>query len=252
MPSTRKQKAKGRPSRQLNIMSDVENVDVMLGSYTSNEVRDDQSENELNLDSESSKPQRNSNLTGEDFRSLLTNSRENREITVETSRLINEEISNRVSRRLNEIKTSVDSQIQDAITSAITSTVLPFIQNTLEMQGRANFTMVDRGSVGPHPGPKVANSTMEYQRSSGLQRNPEAENIQKTWENRPKRSFMPESSRQMSRQSSVDSYNCEQNHDTIPKRRAGITSKCKTGKTSKTKSWAFLMLKQPGAINENL
>ena len=85
-----------------------------------------------------------------------------------------------MSRRLNEIKTSLNSQIQDAITSAITSTVLPSIQNTLEMQGRANFTMVDQGSAGPHPGPKAANSTMEYQRSSGVQRNPEAENVGKS------------------------------------------------------------------------
>ena len=34
MPSTRKQKAKERRSRQLDIMSNVENVDIMIGSYT--------------------------------------------------------------------------------------------------------------------------------------------------------------------------------------------------------------------------
>ena len=75
MPSTRKQKAKKRRSRQLDIMSDVKNVDVMLGSYSKNIGEDEKSENELNLDSESSRPQRNSKMTGEDFRSLLTNSR---------------------------------------------------------------------------------------------------------------------------------------------------------------------------------
>ena len=68
MLSTRKQKAKERRSRQLDIMSDVENVDVMLGSYSRNNGEEDQSENDLNLDSESSRPQRNSNVTGEDFR----------------------------------------------------------------------------------------------------------------------------------------------------------------------------------------
>ena len=116
-------------------MSDVENVDVMLGSDSRNEEGDVQSENELNLDSESSRPQRNSNTTGEDFRSLLTNSRENSEITIETTRLINEEISNQMARKLNEIKTGLNSQIQDAITAVITSTVLRSIQNTLNMQG---------------------------------------------------------------------------------------------------------------------
>ena len=92
-------------------MSDVENVNVRLGSYSRNDECNDQSEIELTLCSESSRPQRNSNLTGEDFRSLLANSRENSEITNETTRLINEEISNQMSRRLSEIKTSLISQI---------------------------------------------------------------------------------------------------------------------------------------------
>ena len=115
MPSTRKQKAKERRPRQLDIMSDAENVDIMLGSYSGNVEGNDQSENEMHLDSESSRPQRNSNTTGEDFRSLLTNSRENSEITIETTRLINEEITNQMSRKLNEIKMSRNSQIQNAI-----------------------------------------------------------------------------------------------------------------------------------------
>ena len=56
---------------------------------------------------------------------------------------------------------------------------------------------------------------MENQKSSGLHRNSEAENTQKTWENRPKMCFMQENCRQMSRQSSVDSYSSEQNRDII-------------------------------------
>ena len=213
MPSTRKQKAKERRSRQLDIMSDVENVDVMLGNHSTINQDDDRSETEINLDSESSRPQRASNVTGEDFRSLLTNSRENSEITTETNRLINEEISNQMSRRLNEIKTNINSQIQNAITAAITDTVLPSIQNVLEMQGRPNFTVVDRASNGPHPGPRTGNSTVEDQRFSGRQRNPEVGNSQKTWENRPKTCFTQENSRLRSRESSVDSYTDEQNRD---------------------------------------
>ena len=215
MPSTRKQKAKERRSRQLDIMSDVENVDVMLGNYSTINQDDDRSETEINLDSESSKPQCASNLTGEDFRSLLTNSRENSEITIQTNRLINEEISNQVSRRLNEIKTSLNSQIQNAITAAITDTVLPSIQNVLEMQGRPNFTVVDRASNGPHPGPRTGNSTVEDQRSSGRQRNPEVGNSLKSWENRPKTCFTQKNCGQRSRESSVDSYTDEQNRDTM-------------------------------------
>ena len=68
MPSTRKQKAKERRSRQLDIMSDVENVDIMLGSYSKDEERNDHSESELNLDPGSIRPQQSSNLIEEDFR----------------------------------------------------------------------------------------------------------------------------------------------------------------------------------------
>ena len=112
MPSTRKQEAKERRSRQLDIMSDVENVDKMLGSYGRDDEGVEQSESELNLDSGSNRPHQNTNLVGEDFRSLLnTNRRENSEVTIETTRLINEEISNQMSRRLDEIKASLNSQI---------------------------------------------------------------------------------------------------------------------------------------------
>ena len=132
MPSTRRQKAKERRSRQLDIMSDVENVDIILGSYSRDDEENNISENEMKLDSVSSRPQHSSNAVGEDFRSLLNT---NSEIAIETTRLINEEISNQMSRKLNEIKTSLNSQIQEAVTAAITNTVLPSIQNTLEMQG---------------------------------------------------------------------------------------------------------------------
>ena len=56
MPSTRKQKAKERRSRQMDLMSDVENVDIMLGSYSRDENGNDGSENEVNLDPGSSRP----------------------------------------------------------------------------------------------------------------------------------------------------------------------------------------------------
>ena len=215
MPSTRKQKAKERRSRQLDIMSDVENVDIMLGSYS----RDDEnnaSEDEMNLDSRSNRLQQSLNVIGEDFRSLLnTNSRENSQVTIETTRIISDEISNQISRRLNEIKTSLNFQIQDAISNAITEKILPSIQNTLEMQGRPNFTMVDRRSNGLHPSPRSTEFTIKDQRSSGLQRNAEVGNSQETVENRPKTCFTQENSRQRSRESSTDSINSAQNRDMV-------------------------------------
>ena len=228
MPSTRKQKAKERRSRQLDMLSDAENVEIMLGSYSRDGEENNNSENEMNLDSGSSRPQQSSNIIGEDFRSLLnTNSRENSEITIKTTRLINEEISNQISRKLNEIKTSLNSQIQDAITAAITSTVLPSIQNTLEMQGRTDFTVVDQGSNGRHPSPRSTDVTIRDRRSSERQRNAEVGNSQKTWENHPRTCFTRENSRLRSRESSTDSINSEQNRDiySMPVRIARIIEK---------------------------
>ena len=41
MPSTRKQKAKARKSREMDMMSEFENLDVMLGSGNSNPIERD-------------------------------------------------------------------------------------------------------------------------------------------------------------------------------------------------------------------
>ena len=96
MPSTRRQKAEERRSRQLDMSSDVENVDIMLGNYSRDDEENKIKENGVNLDSGSDRPQQSSNVIGEDFRSLLnTNSRENSEITIQNTRMINDEISNR-------------------------------------------------------------------------------------------------------------------------------------------------------------
>ena len=106
---------------------------------------------------------------------------------IETTRMTGNEIANQISRELNEIKSSFNSQIQDEITTAIAEKVLPSIQNTVETQGRANYTMVDRGSSGLQESPRATNLTMMDRKAGGLQRNPEVENIHQTWENCPKR-----------------------------------------------------------------
>ena len=214
MPSTRKQKAKERRSRQLDMLSDAENVDIMLGSYSRDDEENNVSENDVNLDSGSSRPQQSTNIIGENFRSLLnTNSRENSEITIETTTLINDEISSQLSRKLNEIKTSLNSQIQNAISAVITNTVLPSIQNTLNMQGEPNFTIMNPRSNEPQQGLKAASSASKDLRSSERQQNPGAEITQETWGKRSKTSPLEGNRRHMSRDSSEDSYNSEQNHD---------------------------------------
>ena len=123
------------------------------------------------------RPERNSNVLGEDFRSLLTNSRENSEVTIEMTRMISEETSNQVSRRLNEIKDGLSFQIQDAIPTAIAEKVLPSIQNTLNTHGGANFTAVDRESNWLQEGPRTNNFTVVDRESNWLQKDPRTTNF---------------------------------------------------------------------------
>ena len=109
MPSTRKQKARDKRSRQSDVMSDLENVDIMLGNYSRNELDSQLGERETELDLESDGLQA-ANPISEDFRSLVdTNSRENSEITIETARLINNDITSQVTRKLDEIRSDLNS-----------------------------------------------------------------------------------------------------------------------------------------------
>ena len=92
-------------------MSDLENVDIMLGKYSRNELDSQLGENESELDLESNGLQ-TANPTSEDFRSLIkTNSRENSEITIETARLINSENTSQVTRKLDGIRSDLNSHI---------------------------------------------------------------------------------------------------------------------------------------------
>ena len=140
MPSARKRKANEKRSRQSDVMSHGENVQIMLTSYLRESERIEGTDSDVIMDSGSRRPQQNSNLICEDFRSLLnTNCRERSEMKIETSMMISEESSNQITRRLNEVKSSLNPRIQDAISTAIVEKVLPSFQNTLVTQGRGNF-----------------------------------------------------------------------------------------------------------------
>ena len=85
---------------------------------------------------------------GEDLMSLLhTNSRENREITVETARMINCKVTVQATGKLDEIKVDLNSQFSEAIKSTITEKVLPSIQSTLGKQGTGLNAKVVRRSA---------------------------------------------------------------------------------------------------------
>ena len=152
MPSTRKQKAKEKRSRQSDVMSDIENLDVMLGNYQEDDQVRDEDISNTDFDLESRRPQRETNSISGNFRSILnTNVSENSEITVETSRAINSEISSQMSRKLDEMRSDLNSHILNAIDSAIKEKVIPSLRNALESQNSTKNTIADLRSDGPHP-----------------------------------------------------------------------------------------------------
>ena len=57
MPSTRKQKPREKRSRQSDALSDIENLDVMLGNYTNSEIREQEAVDQIEIDPESRRRQ---------------------------------------------------------------------------------------------------------------------------------------------------------------------------------------------------
>ena len=132
MPSTRKQKAKEKRSRQSDVMSDIKNLDVMLGNYANSDIRDRDIVDQIEIDPESNRRQQGIDQEESNYRSLLnTNLSENSEITVETSRAISSEISSQMSRKLEEMKSDLNSHILEVINSAIDEKILPSIENVI-------------------------------------------------------------------------------------------------------------------------
>ena len=159
MPTTRKQK-KARKSRGLEMLSDIENLDIMLGenhfstrdregSLNSNLPRrsrsfaSNESENE---DGNIGRNQRNANSrtnTEYDRSSATGNS------SAEINRL-SSELNSRISREMDEMMNSVSVQIQRAISDAISTQVLPQIQNVIMAgSGHGNKKGWDVLSEGP-------------------------------------------------------------------------------------------------------
>ena len=125
MPSTRKQKAREKRSRQSDVMSDLENMNVMLGNYQENQSDVDLNEN-VEVDSRSNGTRTDMVRICEDFRTLLASEDRDRcETTMETNRLISEEISHQMNRKIDELKRNLDTQITESINSAIHESIFP-------------------------------------------------------------------------------------------------------------------------------
>ena len=196
MPSTRKQKAKEKRSRQSDVMSDLENKNVMLGNYPENQSDVDLNEN-VEVDSRSNGTRTDMIRNCEDFRTLLTSEDRNRcETTMETNRLISEEISYQLNRKIDELKRNLDTQITESINFAIHDSILPSIQNSLSGQNSGLGTNVDS-------------------RSSRLSRNTEGEKHRSAWENTQNRVQSILNNHPRSRDSSISSLDCRDEHDMV-------------------------------------
>ena len=144
MPTTREQK-KARTSRGLEIMSDIENLDVMLGgNHFDREECEDSilARRPKSASCNASVNEENSHLNSRENRSgnsaNLGQNSPGVSSCVEFNRLSGE-LNLGISREMDEMMNSVSVQIQRAISDAISNQVLPHIQNAL-MAGSGDVT----------------------------------------------------------------------------------------------------------------
>ena len=177
-------------------MSDLENMNVMLGNYQENQSDIDLNENvEMDLRSNGTRTDMVRNC--EDFRTLLTSEGRNRyEIPTETNRLITEEITSQMNRKIDELKRNLDTQITESINSAIHDSILPSIQNSLSGQNSGLGTNVDS-------------------RSSRLSRNAEGKKHQSAWGDTHCRIHSNSNNHPHSRDDSLSSLGCRDDHDMV-------------------------------------
>ena len=83
----------------------------------------------------------------------------------------------------------------------------------MQTQRKAKHNITDRGSDERQERVKARGSFTRDKRSTERQRNSEIDNSHNIWVNHPRKCFMQENIRQMSRQSSIDSGDSEQSYD---------------------------------------
>ena len=142
MPTTRKQK-KARKSRGLEMLSYIENLDIMLveNHFTSREREGSLNSNlpgrpRSFASNESENEDGNMGEIERNISSRTNTERDRNSITGNSSAEINRlssELNSRNSRKMDEMMNSVSVQIQRAISDAISTQVLPQIQNIMKV-----------------------------------------------------------------------------------------------------------------------
>ena len=128
MPSTRRQKAKARRSREMDMLSDYDNLDVMLGNENNNPIERELAEA---IDQSSAHGDDDTNVYHEnEFRDYLHENEPLRQNEVRQSfEAFSSEFNLRLSQEMESMMSIMHSQINRAISTAIAERVIPEIQN---------------------------------------------------------------------------------------------------------------------------
>ena len=126
MPSTRRQKAKARKSREMDILSDMDNLDVMIGNENplERELAGVIYQSSVHGDMEIGSHSRN------DFRDFIHENEPHGQNDIRQSfETFSNEFNLRLSQEMDSMMAMVHGQINRAISTAIAEKVIPEIQN---------------------------------------------------------------------------------------------------------------------------
>ena len=151
MPSTRKQKAKARKSREMDMMSDFENMDVMIGNENTNPIERELSNmigNEVNNQGIESNPQSLQYETQEnEFGHYAHENAIPRQDKVrETLETFTSDFNMRLLQIMDSMMSLMHIQINRAFSTAITERLNPEIQNIVSSISSSGNRDTDTGS----------------------------------------------------------------------------------------------------------
>ena len=128
MPSTRRQKAKARRSREMDMLSDYDNLDVMLGSENNNPIERELAEA---IDQSSTHGDAGPSMYHENgLRDYIHENESLRQNEVRQSfEAFSSEFNLRLSQEMDSMMSMMHNQINRAIITAIAERVIPEIQN---------------------------------------------------------------------------------------------------------------------------
>ena len=134
MPSTRRQKTKARKSREMDMMSDFDNMDVILGNDNVIPIERELSEvignSESHFDMESNSHPRENDFGENGFGHYVRENKIPRQDRFqETLETFTNEFNMRLCQEMESMMSMMHNQINRAISSAIAERVIPEIQN---------------------------------------------------------------------------------------------------------------------------